>query len=109
MHLSDGDLRSYIDGESPASNQTSLQSHLDGCPQCRQRIQEISHRAAWVGGHMDILEVQNAPAVGAAWQRLRAYQNQKEKTPMLKKIFSQQYRTAWIALGLVAALALALA
>ena len=115
MHLTDGELRAYLDGESTGPNRVSLQSHLDGCPQCRQRLQQLSERAAWVSQRLEGLEPSKTPAmpaVGAARQRLRAYQNQKENTPMLAmlgKIFSRPYRPAWVALGLVAVLALALA
>lgn len=112
MHLTDGELRAYLDGESAASNRARLQSHLDGCPRCQQRAQELSMRAAWVSGRMQSLEAYKAPAVpasGTARQRLRAYQNQKENTPMLRKIFSRPYRPAWMTVGLVAVLALALA
>ena len=112
MHLTDGELQAYVDGESTAYKQATLQSHLDGCPQCRQRLKVVSERAAWVSGRLESLEAGKAqalPGSSAGWQRLRAYQYQKEKTPMLKKIFSRTYRTAWVALGLVAALALALA
>ncbi len=112
MHLTDGELRAFLDGESAASDQASLQSHLDGCPRCQQRLQQLSERAAWVNGRMQILETGKTPAwpaSGVARQRLRAYQNRKENTPMLKRIFSRPYRPAWVALGLVAVLALALA
>jgi hypothetical protein len=112
MHLTDGELRTYLDGESAAPSQMRLQDHLDGCHRCRQRLQQLSQRAAWVSGRMQGLEAGKAPALlasGVARQRLRAYQNHKENTPMLKKIFSRPYRPAWVTLGLVAVLALALA
>ena len=112
MHLTDGELRAFLDGEFAAPDQVSLQSHLDGCPRCRQRLQQLSERVAWVSGRMQGLEAGKAPALspsGVARHRLRAYQNRKENTPMLKRIFSRPYRPAWVALGLVAVLALALA
>jgi hypothetical protein len=112
MHLTNGELRAYLDGESAAFDRARLQSHLDGCPQCQQRAGELSERATWVSGRMQSLEARITPALsasGAARQRLRAYQNRKENTPMLKRIFSRPYRPAWVTLGLVAILALALA
>lgn len=112
MHLTDGELRAFLDGETAVCDLTHLRDHLEGCAQCRHRVQELQGRVAWVSQRLESLEVGKTPALspsGAARQRLRAYQNRKENTPMLKRIFSRPYRPAWVVLGLVAVLALALA
>jgi len=112
MHLTDGELHAYLDGETAVSDLARLRGHLEGCARCRQRAQELSGRVAWVSQRLESLEPHKTPAmsaVGAARQRLRAYQKEKEKDTMLRKIFTRSTRPVWITLGLVAILALALA
>lgn len=105
MHLTDGDLRAILDGERADLDR---ETHLEQCQACQQRLQALSERGAWLSQRLEHLGAQPLPS-RPSHQRLRAYLQEKENTPMLKKIFARPYRPAWIALGLVVVLALAFA
>jgi hypothetical protein len=109
-HLSEGQLRAYLDGELSGGGQQSVQQHLSGCAYCQAQADELSTRSARLRNHLAMLTP--LPSEGpttskSARQRLQTYTIKKETPSMLRKVFSQ-YRFAWIALALVALLALAL-
>jgi len=109
MHLSDGEIRAFLDGESAAPE---LATHLEQCPACQERLQALSARRLRLEQQLDGLAVDPArtPLAGSpARQRFEIYMTDKEKTPMLNKIFARPYRPAWITLGVIAVLALSLA
>jgi hypothetical protein len=111
MHLSDGELLTYLDGETLRAVFDG-QAHLEQCARCRQRAQSLAERRRWVSQRMDALEPSKAmPALStrSARQRLRNLQIEKENTPMFKKVFSPSSRPLWIAVALVAVLAVGLA
>ena len=112
MHLSDGEIRAYLDGERLFYDEGRLQSHLEACPLCRQQVQASQTRGSQVDQRLQDLRM-NAQSPShpnpAARQRMRAFLFEKEKTPMFKRVFSRPYRPAWAALGVIAVLALALA
>jgi len=85
---------------------------LEVCRECREREDEITLRYQLINRKMDSLTLQSTrstPDVGAAHAGLRARLSDKERLTMWKKLTSKTYRPAWVALGLVAILAIALA
>ncbi len=111
MHLSDGEIRAYIDGETGLNTLQDARSHLEVCGQCQERAQTIEGRGRWLSQRMASLDAQprRIRPAAAGRMRLRAFTNEKENTAMLKRIFTRRYRAAWVALGAVAVLAIALA
>lgn len=53
----DGTLRAFLDRELPVDSQTRLEAHLEACPQCRRRCQELAARAERVLGLVGALPV----------------------------------------------------
>jgi hypothetical protein len=111
MHLSDGEIRAYLDEGNASTDPGRIHAHLEACAQCQERAQRLRERGGWMSQRLESLEAQPSSVrpAAAVRPRLRAYLKDKEKTPMLKRIFSRPYRTAWVALGVIAVLAIALA
>ena len=43
MHLDDGQIRAYLDGELPVeSGPESASQHIAGCPSCQARLEELT-------------------------------------------------------------------
>lgn len=109
MHLSNGELRAYLDHQPGRLTVEQAKAHLDACERCRSRLESLSGRAEEVGARLSSLTPnRQAPPVGAAFAHLQVRITDKEKTDMWKKIFSPRYRFAWVALGLLIVLGLAL-
>jgi len=67
----DGDLRTYLDGELPADARASIAAHLEACPACTARYGELSERAAWVSAVMTLSE--SGPPLRARRLRTRRW------------------------------------
>lgn len=114
MHLTQGQIRAYLDGELAGAEAENAQSHLAGCAQCRAESTAIRARAESVDARLTALSPipgHEPLAPRAARSRLqdKISHSPQEATSMLAKIFSRQYRFAWISLGVVLILGLALA
>jgi anti-sigma factor RsiW len=71
----DGDLRAYADGELPSDTLRQIAGHLEICPACNERHQELSERAAWVSALMALSESEPAPSIPRVrprWWRVAA-------------------------------------
>jgi hypothetical protein len=109
MHLSDGELRTYLDKQPGRLTIEQAREHLDACDRCRSRLELLSGRAEEVSHHLTNLSpTRPAPPVGVAFAHLQVRITEKEKTDMWKKMFSPRYRFAWVALGLLVVLGMAL-
>ena len=109
MHLSDGDLRAYLDHQPGQLTMEQAHAHIDACDRCRARLDSLSGRAKEVGARLSSLTpTRPAPPVGVAFANLQVRITEKEKTDMWKKMFSPRYRFAWVALGLLVVLGMAL-
>jgi len=109
MHLSDGELRAFIDHQPGKLATEQVRAHLDACERCRSRLEALSGRAEDVSTRMSSLNPSRpAPPTGAALAHLQVRIVEKEKIDMWKKIFSPRYRFAWVTLGLLAILVVAL-
>ncbi len=104
MHLKDNTLRAYLDHELPEQDYRKAQRHLDRCLRCRQQMQALSQQSRRILTHLNRLAPgpREAPRPARiAIQQLRDKENQS----MLKNMFR---RPVWVALALVAALAVSL-
>ena len=71
--------------------------------------QILSGRAEEASQHLAHLSpTRQAPPIGVAFAHLQVRITEKEKTDMWKKIFSPRYRFAWVALGLLVVVGMAL-
>jgi hypothetical protein len=112
MHLSDGELRAYLDHEMDSPERERVKAHLAACTRCGQQMEALRTRSAQVNERLAALAPspkQASGSLGAARARLNAYISEKENTSMIKKLFSRKYRTAWVGLAAIAILAVALA
>lgn len=110
MHLTEGKLRAYRDHEIHGDDRERVRAHLDTCARCREQVDVLSSRASQVNERLAILAPgpHEAPqVVSAARARLDSRILEKETT-MLGKIFTRRYRAAWMTVGLVAILSIAL-
>lgn len=105
MHLTDGQLRAHLDGQSLADEQT----HLAACADCRARFADVETRAAQVQAHLTRLAPLPHEGPRLAHQLyIQLIARRKEENSMLKKLFARQLRPLWTGLTIVAVLAVAL-
>jgi hypothetical protein len=111
MHLKDGELRGYLDGEDNLDDRLQVEKHLSGCPECRQRQQALAAAANVTARKLTALapaQKSDAIPTNQAQKRFRALVNEKEKFAM-KNRWSVRYRPALIAAGLILVLAVSMA
>jgi len=112
MHLTDGEIRALLDHEIGAFEKEKIEQHLQECSQCRTQAGTLSERARQTGAHLAVLAPQPGQASSPANLARARFEtrviNMEGKT-MLKKIFARQYRLAWVAVAIIAILAVALA
>ena len=101
-HLTDGELRAALDGE---SNGTAFE-HLAACAECQRRQVELGAQAGRVGKRLAFLSgssQENAPSAETAYKRFHDRKLSQKEIPMLKRIFaSSTVRYAAIAIVLLA-------
>lgn len=114
MHLDDGIIRTYLDGEAGEQAAGQIEAHLRNCPRCQAAADRLRASAMQVEAQMMSLQDQtdHRPLpVHTARARLEAHRvsPEKEQTMQTKNIFQRVPRLAWIGLAVVAVLALAMA
>jgi len=112
MHLDEGILQSYVDQELPIAELERVVEHLEVCPTCRRKADQITSRTERVGQNLQLLKADSSQirtSPGAARTRLEARLSEKEASNMFSKWFSKRLRPVWAGLLVVALLALALA
>jgi hypothetical protein len=111
MHLSEGDLRSFCDGELSQAEIAQLQAHINICPLCRQRCEFLRARSSQVQSVLAALNPtlsEAATSTRTARIHLDSYSTMKENIPMIKKMFAPRVRLVWAALALITILAASL-
>jgi hypothetical protein len=66
-----GILRAYLDDELPADVRRGVEVHLDGCPACRQTLDNVRQTAALVRSGLDRVAPAHLPNVAGAVERGR--------------------------------------
>jgi hypothetical protein len=113
MHITDSSLRAYIDQQLPElepgqiAARGRIESHLQDCRDCRDRLAELSSIASQVNLHLAALNPTPAEAPRPASLALRQF-NQKETRPMFKIFSKRNLRPVWVTIAVIAALAVAL-
>lgn len=103
MHLEDGQLRAYLDGEAGAGES----AHLAQCAACQARLAEIESHARFAGQRLAFIaapQEERAPAARPALAHLQSRINKKE-TFMFSSIFNSKFRPLWIGLAVIVLLA----
>lgn len=115
MHLDDGQIRAYLDGELPfpENERASASQHLAECATCQARLEELKAQASLVNQHLDFL----APPAGesasasarAANRALAQFEHrlhQQKEIPMKKSFF--RLRSLWAGAAVVIVLVIGL-
>lgn len=109
MHLTENQIRAYIDGELTSQEIDQFRLHLDSCARCRQTrsyiLVEIEQIGAQIGMLTDPVEeppISENEALALLNSRIQNI-NQKENQ-MFNKISSALPRPAWVALVVLALL-----
>lgn len=107
MHVTHADLRAYLDEELPTADRARTAAHLEGCPDCRVRLNGVAEQAARVQARLATLAPDMADAPQSAHAaRLQVFDRQrKDGVFMVKGLVAR--RSVWA--GLAAATALAVA
>ena len=111
MHLNDGELRAYLDGEGSLDSRLQVEKHLSRCSECRQRQQAAAAAANVTARKLTVLapaEKSNAIPVNQAQKRFHTLITEKDKFAM-KNRWTVRYRPALIAAGLILVLAVSMA
>jgi hypothetical protein len=104
-HLEEGQLRAYCDGALAAGERARVEAHLSTCARCAASARAVQARGTRIRELLESTAPNHAPlATEAAWVRYRAHQEKREAA-MRHNVFSRRYRSAWIAAGLIVALA----
>lgn len=111
MHLSKQDFNIYFTGDETDPEVIRIADHLVECPECQERADQLSKSGIETTRQMSALAPraeESAQPVHLAYARFEQKYLVKENMSMLDRIFSRKYRFAWVAVGVVALLAVAM-
>lgn len=112
MHLSDGDIRAFLDQELNPTEQERVSTLLTDAAAAHQRAETLQGRAAWVGERLaalDPLPTETQTTILAARARLQQRLAEPQKETQMSNIrFARQARLPWAGLAAVLVLAVAL-
>ncbi|MFO7624279.1 MAG: zf-HC2 domain-containing protein [Anaerolineales bacterium] len=110
QHILTGQLRAYLDAELDIVEVEKLRPHLDTCPDCRNKLVELSQRASQVGLQMSTLaSPTDLTDPFAARAQLDNYLSTKENHSMKNKFLSRNSRLTWAVVSLLIILAATMA
>jgi len=115
VHITDGQLRAYLDGETcEGVSLETIEKHLLGCSLCRQRLQEINQRSLFIKQQFAALlhPAAEIPPVSKRASRLALAnlkkQIQKKEPSIMSKLFDVKFRPAWAAVIVITLLVITL-
>jgi hypothetical protein len=112
MHLSPGEIQAYHDRQLEDQALRRVEAHLAECPRCQSAAQVAMVLNRQVDAHLASLQPIASKPMSTTAARLRLenqLQYPKEPITMWSKLTSRISRPAWVALALVAVLAISLA
>jgi anti-sigma factor RsiW len=111
IHLSDGRLRAFADGQVSGKQSEQIEAHLSDCPRCQERASLLAARTTGISWALESLAPPDKefPSARIARAHLQSFISRKETIPMSKKIFSRAARPAWVVLTVIALLAISMA
>ncbi len=111
MHLTDGEIRGFLDKEIDNNDVERIEEHLKSCSSCQQLLYRISNTMDSTREQLSVLNPGKAeipPPTGLALSNLQRRYQSEERTKMFERIFNRKYRFAWVAVGVIAILAIAM-
>jgi hypothetical protein len=105
MHLSDGEIRAYLDQENVVEG---VEIHLKECADCRERAARMSESSIHANQLLGSLEPAGKDIPKTGQQAYAIIEDRfilKENIPMFERLFNKKYRFTWVALSVVAILA----
>jgi len=111
MHLSEQEFKIYFAGDDTDPEVIRIAKHLVACPECQDRADRFSPSGVETSKHMVETAPQDLEAIPPAHLAFAQFKQQyldKENISMFDKLFNRKYRFAWVALGVVALLAVAM-
>ncbi len=111
MHLNNGQLRAYLDGEAGQGTDR----HLAECSQCRAQLEIARQHAGYAQRQLSFLAAQPGESLQSsreALERFKTRNRQQKEIPLMKKMLN--FRSPWaarrlfVSLAMVALLALVL-
>lgn len=111
MHLSDGEIRAYLDKEIANIDGERIKAHLDECSECQDRAEKLSIIGIQTSELLSALKPQEQEAAQPSSQALSFFERRykaKENLTMYDKIFNRKYRFVWVAVGVIAILVVAM-
>jgi len=112
MHIPDGKLKAYLDHELSSSEEENVQDHVDSCQHCQLTLSNQTSRTEHVQTLLSEItkqEDKKANSAAAARRQLEMRITAPEEKNMFKKVFSRDYRLAWIVVGIIVILVAAIA
>jgi hypothetical protein len=111
MHLSDGEIRAYLDDELSSTDMERIKTHLAKCDNCREDADKLSDGKLRISNNLSVLVPQDSEAPPQSSQALSLFEKRykaKENLTMYDRLFNPKYRYAWVAGGVIAILAVAM-
>lgn len=111
MHLRDGEIRAYLDGEGSRDSRSQVEAHLSSCHACEERQQRLAEGAKAAANKLAALAPrgkQHVHSTSMAQQKMRSLIVEKEKQMNQKKWYTR-YRPALITACVVLILGISMA
>ncbi len=116
MHLTEGEIRAFIDHELETERTRLVEAHLAACSECQalagvlcSQAQRVSAKLALLEPELDSSKTILSTTAGRAHLEERLATIRKEQPSMWNNIFSKRMRPAWVLLAIVVLLAVSLA
>lgn len=110
-HITDNDLRAFLDQILPVETTRDIQSHLAICDRCSKRISILEERAEFVNQKLTATSPKSPSDTHSAQLAYHHFEQRylrKEHEDMKKTIFSRKYLAVWITAGVITILAVAM-
>ena len=122
MHINEGALRAYLDGELSERAGAAVAAHLRECSACRKQLESLASRTSATSRHLQALAqrprgaARSVPAPApVALSRLHARLANEPTTSqttsggwltMFQRVFARKYRAVWAGLAAIVVIAL---
>lgn len=111
MHLSDGEIKAFLDNEVDDQARRKVKTHLDSCALCQERYAVLQASSRLIEKHLSLLAPETNlghPPATAARAKLTAQKHEMEVSSMWNQLFSRKARPVWIGLAIVAVLVISM-
>jgi len=114
MHLSEGEIRAYLDQELNPVQHENVEDHLETCAACQEMVETLRIRSHRLGEDLSVLDYNSAePPLSAEKARARLTarisDSERKEGNMWDNFKSLLPRPAWITLAVIALLVVSLA